>query len=104
VQHAVVVAEYLGLEAADPVAPAEGGEVLQQQAAQATATVLVGDQEGDLGAVRGEQLGSRQAGDPAPYERHQRGRPGVVRSEEVVDVEPTGFQAGGEEAQPQRVH
>ena len=86
-QHAVVVAEDLGLEAADPVAPAEGGEVLEQQAAQAAATVLVGDQEGDLGAVRGEQLGGRQAGDPAADERHQRGRPGVVRSEEVVDVD-----------------
>ena len=103
-QHAVVVAEDLGREAADPVAPAEGGEVLQQQAAQASATVLVGDEEGDLGAVRGEQLGGRQAGDPAADDRHQRSRPGVVRSEEVVDVEPTGFPAGGEEAQPQRVH
>ena len=103
-QHAVVVAEDLRLEAADPVPPAEGGEVLEQQAAQAPATVLVGDQEGDLGAVGGEHLGGRQAGDPTADECDQRGRGGVVRSEEVVDVMPTGLPAGGEEAQPQRVH
>ena len=78
--------------------------MLEQQAAQAAAAVLVGDEEGDLGAVRREQLGGRQAGDPAADDRHQRGRPGVVRVEEVVDVEPTGLPAGGEETQPQRVH
>ena len=103
-QHPVVVAEDLRLEAADPVAPTERGEVLQEQAAQAPAAVLVGDQERDLGGAGGEQLGGRQTGDPPTHERHQGRRRGVVRSEEVVDVEPTGLPAGGEEAQPQRVH
>ena len=103
-QHPVVVAEDLRLEAADPVPPAERGEVLEEQAAQAPAAVLVGDQERDLGGAGGEQLGGRQAGDPPTHERHQGRRRGVVGSEEVVDVEPTGLPAGGEEAQPQRVH
>ena len=103
-QHPVVVAEDLRLEAADPVPPAERGEVLQEQAAQAPAAVLVGDQERDLGGAGGEQLGGRQTGDPPTHERHQGRRRGVVGSEEVVDVEPTGLPAGGEEAQPQRVH
>ena len=103
-QHPVVVAEDLRLEAADPVPPTERGEVLEEQAAQAPAAVLVGDQERDLGGAGGEQLGGRQTGDPPTHERHQGRRRGVVGSEEVVDVEPTGLPAGGEEAQPQRVH
>ena len=93
-QHAVVVAEDLRLEAADPVPPAERGEVLEEQAAQAPAAVLVGDQERDLGGAGGEQLGGRQAGDPATHERHQGRRRGVVGSEEVVDVAPTGLRLG----------
>ena len=67
-EHAVVVAEDLGREAADPVAATEGGEVLQQQAAEATAPVLVGDQEGDLGAVGG------RAPRRSPVQRRDRGR------------------------------
>ena len=102
-EHAVVVTEDLRLEAADPVLPAERGEVLEEQAAQAPAPVLVGDQERDLGGVGGEQLGGRQTGDPATHDRHQGRRRGVVGSEEVVDVAPTRLPAGGEEPQSKRV-
>ena len=102
-EHAVVVAQHLGLEPGQAVRATQGGEVLEQQDAEPASVVLVGHQERHLGALAVHDLGRGQPGNPAADHRDHRGRVGVGLVEEVLDVAPGGVAAGGEEAQPQGV-
>ena len=102
-QHPVVVGEHLGLEAAQAVRAPEGRKVLEQQAAQAAAPILVGHQERDLGVLGGQQLGRREGRDPSANHRHQGHRFDVGVVEQVRHVGAPGSGARREEAHPEGV-
>ena len=102
-EHPVVVCEYLGLETVHTVLAAHRREVLEQQAPQAPAPILVGHQERHFGPFSGQQLRGRQGCDATADHGDQSGRSGVGRIEQVRDIGPTGRRARGEEAQPQGV-
>ena len=87
-QHPVVVREHLGLESGDPVLAAQRREVLEQQAAEPPAPVLVGHQEGDLRAFVRQQLGGRQRCDAAADHGNQRDRLVVGLVEQVARRRP----------------
>ncbi len=68
----------------DPVLAAQCREVFQEKASEPPAPVLVGDQEGDLRALRRQQLGGRKGGDAAAKHGDQRDRGVVGHVEEVA--------------------
>ena len=102
-QHAVVVRKDLCLEARDTVFAAQCREVLQEQAAEPTTSILVGDQEGDLRALFRQQLGGCQGRDPATEYGDQRDRLVVGLVEEPRHVGPSGGGTRREESQTERV-
>ena len=102
-EHGAVLAEHLGDEATDAAVAAGRREVLQQQAAEPVAVLLLVDQERDLGHVGGHRLRRAQRHDPAADGHDQAGDRGMGRVEEVLDVVVAGLAPDGEEAHPQAV-
>jgi hypothetical protein len=102
-QHAPVGGEHLADEFGDTQAVCSGGEVFQQQGADAAPVVVVGDEDGELGAwpVTGPFAG-RYPDQAVALVGQQCQEPVRLRAAQPIDLGGQGGGAGeGEEPQAQ---
>ena len=102
-EHLAVVRQHLGLEGVDVAVVGQGREVLEENRPDALAVVVVGDVEGNLGAVLGDPVVAADADDVVADHRHEGHAVVVVDLGEAPDVTVAEVAHRREEAQVDRL-